>query len=165
MRGPRVGGSDAGGEPRVELDLSARERRWYDRLRARAVKPRPGAPSGPRDALLLLPDAAVLLARLVKDPQVSLVDKLVAGAALAYVLSPVDLLPEALLGPLGLADDVAVVGIALSRLLNRVHPDLLRYHWSGQEDVVEAIRRLGAWTESRLGRLLFRRADLRRRSR
>ncbi len=33
--------------------------------------------------------------------------------ALFYGISPVDLLPEALLGPIGLADDLGVVGLAL----------------------------------------------------
>ncbi len=33
--------------------------------------------------------------------------------ALFYGISPVDLLPEALLGPIGLVDDLGVVGIAL----------------------------------------------------
>lgn len=34
------------------------------------------------------------------------------GAAIAYVLSPVDVAPEAILGPLGLVDDVGVFSAA-----------------------------------------------------
>ena len=49
---------------RLELDLTARERRWYDRLRARVVPHEPGEGSGLRDLLLLLPDVAILLGRL-----------------------------------------------------------------------------------------------------
>lgn len=43
--------------------------------------------------------------------------------ALAYLVSPIDLLPERVLGPLGLADDAAV----LYWTLNRVRPEVERY--------------------------------------
>ena len=66
----------------------------------------------------------VLLMRLLRDPRVSLGDKGVALLGLVYVLSPIDLLPEVLLGPIGLLDDLFVVAATLSRLLNHVHPDV-----------------------------------------
>ena len=140
---------------RLELDLTARERRWYDRLRARVVPHEPGEGSGLRDLLLLLPDVAILLGRLARDPRVSPLDKAIALAALAYLVSPLDLLPEFLLGPIGLVDDLIVVGAALSRLMNRLHPDLLRYHWSGRGDALDAIRRITRWAGGRIGDLLF----------
>ncbi len=141
-------------EPRLELDLTARERRWYDRLRSRLVTHEPGRNSGFRDLLLLLPDVAVLLGRLARDSRVPVFDKAIALGALAYLLSPIDLLPELLLGPFGLVDDLIVVGAALSRLINHLHPDLIRYHWSGQGDALEGIRRITGWTENQLGRML-----------
>jgi uncharacterized membrane protein YkvA (DUF1232 family) len=141
-------------EPRLELNLTTRERRWYDRIRSSLVTHEPGEGSGFKDLLLLLPDVAVLLGRLGRDSRVTTLDKAIALGALAYLISPIDLLPEFLLGPFGLADDLIVVGAALSRLVNRLHPDLLRYHWSGQEDVLDAIQRITGWTEGRVGRLI-----------
>ena len=47
------------------MDLSRRERRFYDRIRARVVRAEPGSHSGLRDLLLLLPDLTVLLIRLL----------------------------------------------------------------------------------------------------
>lgn len=41
-------------------------------------------------------------------------------AALVYVVSPVDVVPELLLGPLGLADDVAVAALAITGLVRSV---------------------------------------------
>ncbi|MGL5849887.1 MAG: YkvA family protein [Phycicoccus sp.] len=41
----------------------------------------------------------------------------VAVVALGYLVSPVDLVPEALLGPLGLADDALVVGWLAARFV------------------------------------------------
>jgi hypothetical protein len=53
------------------------------------------------DILLLLPDFTVLLARLLRDPRVPRRSKLIALFGIGYVLSPIDLLPALLLGPLG----------------------------------------------------------------
>jgi uncharacterized membrane protein YkvA (DUF1232 family) len=131
----------------ITIELNPKERRLYDRLRARVVVPRPGAASGVRDLLLLLPDLTVLLARLLRDARVPLVAKLVALAGVGYVMSPVDLLPAFLFGPLGLVDDLVVVGAALSRIVNHVHPDVVRSQWSGRGDALEAIQRVTAWTE------------------
>ncbi|MBK9476187.1 MAG: DUF1232 domain-containing protein [Tetrasphaera sp.] len=68
---------------------------------------RPGGPS--------LAARAAALPRLLRAtvagqyPGTTLVRLLTLAAAIAYVVSPVDVLPEALLGPLGLADDAFVV--------------------------------------------------------
>lgn len=55
-----------------------------------------------------------LLWRLVQDPRVSLFPKLIPVAALVYVVSPIDLLPDFILG-LGQLDDFGIImlGIAL----------------------------------------------------
>ena len=49
--------------------------------------------------------------------------KIAAIGALAYLVSPIDLIPERFLGPLGLADDVAVLMFAL----NYAKPEIERY--------------------------------------
>ena len=138
-------------EPVVEIDLSARERRLYDRWRAALAKPRPGAAPDLRDALLALPDLAVLVLRLLRERRVRPGDKAIALLGLAYVLSPVDLLPEFLFGPVGLVDDALMLALTVSRLVNRVHPDVVRQHWSGKGDVLDAIQRTSAWAERQAG--------------
>jgi uncharacterized membrane protein YkvA (DUF1232 family) len=136
----------------VMIELNPRERRLYDRLRTRIAKiPEPGQGSGVSDLLLLLPDFTVLLARLLRDPRVSRRSKLIALLGIGYVLSPIDVLPAILLGPLGLLDDLVVVTAALSRLLNHVHPDVVRSAWPGQGDALDAIQRAAAWSERVLG--------------
>jgi len=137
-------------EQRITIELNPRERRLYDRLRASVVAPRPGAASGLRDLLLLLPDVTVLLLRLLRDERVPLGAKAVALLGVGYILSPIDLVPEILFGPLGLVDDLLVVTATLSRLLHEVHPDVVRLHWPGQGDALEAIQRLTRWAESRV---------------
>jgi uncharacterized membrane protein YkvA (DUF1232 family) len=131
----------------ITIELNPKERRLYDRVRSRIAAPRPGAGSGLRDLLLLLPDLTVLLARLLRDDRVPLRAKLVALAGVGYVLSPIDLLPALLFGPLGLVDDLVVVGASLSRLINHVHPDVVRSQWPGRGDALAAVHRVTAWTE------------------
>jgi uncharacterized membrane protein YkvA (DUF1232 family) len=143
-------------EARFEVDVRAREKRSYDRLRERILKFEPGAGSGARDVALLFPDLVMLLLRLLRDPRVPIGSKAVALLGLSYALAPLDLLPEILLGPIGLLDDLIVVAAALSRILNHVHPDLVRAHWSGQGDALDAVHRVTAWAESWLGGALAR---------
>ena len=135
-------------EETVTIELNPRERRLYDRMRLRVAQPEPGTPSGLRDALLLLPDLTVLLLRLLRDPRVPMRAKLLALVGVGYLLSPVDLLPGLLLGPVGLIDDLVVLAATLSRLLNHAHPDVVRSHWAGKGDALEAIQRLTRWSES-----------------
>ena len=132
----------------VTIELNPRERRLYDRLRSQVVAVEPGASSGLRDVLLLLPDLTVLLARLLRDRRVPRGPKLVALMGLGYVISPIDVLPSFVFGPIGLVDDVVVVSATLSRLLNHVHPDIVRSHWSGKGDALDAIQRATGWSES-----------------
>ena len=132
----------------VVIELNPRERRLYDRLRARVVEARPGAASGFRDALLLLPDLTVLLLRLMRDSRVPFSCKVIAVLGAGYALSPIDLIPALLVGPIGLVDDLLVVSAALSKILNQVHPDVVRSHWPGQGDALDAIQRAARWSAS-----------------
>jgi uncharacterized membrane protein YkvA (DUF1232 family) len=131
----------------ITIELNPGERRLYDRMRTRLLRREPGAASGAIDVLLLLPDLTVLLMRLLRDSRVPRGSKLVAMLGVGYVLSPIDLMPSVVLGPLGLVDDLLVVTAALSRLLNHVHPDVVRHAWPGQGDALEAIQRVTSWSE------------------
>ena len=134
----------------ITIELNPRERRLYDRLRERLVPARSSAATGARDVLLFLPDLTVLLARLLRDARVPLVEKAIALGGVAYVFSPLDLLPALVIGPIGLLDDLFVVAACLSRLLNHVHPDVVRANWSGQGDALEIIQSTTAWFEREL---------------
>jgi uncharacterized membrane protein YkvA (DUF1232 family) len=146
-------------DPGLEIEVSGRERRLYDRLRARLTGV---APAGVADLLLLLPDLAVLLLRLMRDPRVPLGAKLSAALGIGYLLSPIDLLPEILLGPLGVLDDLVVVAASVSRVLNHVHPDLIAAHWSGRGSLLEALQRVTRWAERHLGARVMRLLGFRR---
>ncbi len=134
----------------VTIELNPKEERLYDRLRSRIVDSVPGEGTGFRDIILLLPDLTILLMRLMGDRRVAIVQKVIAVAGVAYVLSPIDLLPALVFGPLGLLDDVFVVAACLSQLLNHIHPDVVRSHWSGQGDALDVIQDVTGWFEREL---------------
>jgi uncharacterized membrane protein YkvA (DUF1232 family) len=77
-----------------------------------------------------LPNLVKLLVRLLRDARVSKLDKAMFGVVLAYVLLPVDLLPD-FLGVLGLTDDLYLIGLSLNRLFSRAGSDVLLEHWDG----------------------------------
>jgi uncharacterized membrane protein YkvA (DUF1232 family) len=152
----------------VMIELNPKEQRLYDRLREKIVGPESEgshAPDGSvegtgmRDLILLLPDLTILLLRLMRDSRVPILEKGIAVAGVAYVLSPIDVLPAIILGPIGFLDDLFIVAACLSRLLNHVHPDVVRGHWSGRGDALDAIQGTTNWFEKELK---LRVGDLRR---
>lgn len=135
----------------VTIELNPEEQRLYERVRGAVLTHKPkGEPSGLLDLLFLLPDFTVLLMRLLRDDRVPIMAKGVALGGVAYVLSPIDVLPGLLLGPIGLVDDLVVVAACVSGMLNRVHPDVVRSHWSGQGDVLDAVASVTSLVEDQV---------------
>ncbi len=90
--------------------------------------------------LLAFPDLVILLWRLVKDERVSPDKKIMLGAVLTYIILPTDLLPEAVMGVVGYADDIFLALYTLNELINNVGEDVIRDNWPGDEDVIKFIR-------------------------
>jgi uncharacterized membrane protein YkvA (DUF1232 family) len=55
--------------------------------------------------------------------------KLIPAAALVYLLSPIDLIPDLMLPGLGELDDIAVVLLALKMFLDLSPPGVIKEHW------------------------------------
>lgn len=142
---------------------------FYDRLRERLVENaqlRAGkAGRAASETLLLAPDLFMLLARLSLDPQVPATARRFIVGATVYFLTPVDLLPEAFVGPTGYLEDVVLAAALLSVALGPDLEPLAERYWSGSRrlrvvlrDVAEvAYNVLGENLYSRLRRLLARR--------
>lgn len=92
-----------------------------------------------REVAMFLPNFVILLKRLVTDPRVPRKSKLVLGATLVYVVSPIDVVPDFVPG-LGQLDDVIVVLLALHSILNRVDEEVVVELWPGREDVIRIVR-------------------------
>ena len=140
----------------------------YDRLRLRLVSAleRQGRLGrAVSDPLMLAPDLLVLLVRLCLDRDVSPASRQLIVGALAYFLTPVDLLPEAFLGVGGILDDVVLVSLVLSHSLDAELEPLAVKHWSGSQELrvvladaaAAGAALLGFNVYERLKRLLARR--------
>ncbi|AGL03450.1 YkvA family protein [Desulfoscipio gibsoniae] len=92
--------------------------------------------------IMLAPDLFYLLYKLTLDREVLVADKAKLVAAIAYFISPIDIVPEALLGPAGYVDDIAVAAYVLNSIINNTDPDVVRKHWAGEGDVLEVIQRI-----------------------
>ena len=137
----------------------ARADRFYDRIRDRIhdyVKGKGRVVHKSADFLLLAPDLFMLLWRLANDGRVSGKNKVLLGSGIAYYIFPFDIMPEAVIGPLGYLDDLVFGVYMLNRVLTDTDVEILREHWSGDEDVLEMIRRVLAAADSLVGKDLGR---------
>jgi uncharacterized membrane protein YkvA (DUF1232 family) len=132
---------------------------FYQALRARIATWLASKGKGYKHAqfLLLAPDLFHLLTRLMLDHRIPSADKAGLGAALAYFISPVDLLPEAFLGPAGYVDDVALAAYVLSRLINAGHGAVARELWAGDADLFDSIQHILEVADQALGSGLWER--------
>jgi len=91
------------------------------------------------DAALLAPNLVRLVGRLLRDPRVPRRAKISLGIAAAYVVSPVDVIPE-VVPVVGWADDVILIMFAVDSLIDRAGPELVDEHWDGPGDLLGLIR-------------------------
>lgn len=91
------------------------------------------------DAIYMLPNLIKLLSRLLRDDRVPRRSKLVIGASLAYLVSPVDLIPE-FIPVIGFADDLLLVSYAINHLISVAGEDVVLEHWDGPRDMLELVR-------------------------
>lgn len=85
--------------------------------------------------LMFLPNMVMLLGRLLKDARVPSAEKALFLAAIVYVISPLDFIPD-IFPFIGQIDDIYVVALTLLRLVNRTDETVVREHWSGGGDIV-----------------------------
>ena len=88
-----------------------------------------------RSFLMFLPNMVMLLGRLLKDARVPTAEKALFLAAIVYVISPIDFIPD-VFPFIGQVDDIYVVALTLLRLVNRTDESVVRQHWTGGGDIV-----------------------------
>ncbi|WP_347057529.1 DUF1232 domain-containing protein [Blastococcus sp. HT6-30] len=98
-----------------------------------------------RDSLRLLPDLLRLVRRLAADRSLPRAVRVRLWLLLAYLLSPVDLVPD-VVPVLGYADDVVVTAWALRSVVRRAGDDALVRHWPGEAAGLAVVRRLAGLT-------------------
>lgn len=104
--------------------------------------------------LMFAPDLFHLVVKLAMDPQVTLANRMRLAAVVAYFMSPLDLIPEVMLGPLGFLDDIALAAYVLHRLINTSDRAIVERHWAGEGDILLLVKRILADMNAMLGSLI-----------
>lgn len=92
--------------------------------------PRTGAKRTLLSTITQLPSYLRLMGGLLTDPRVAVLDKVLLGVAIAYVVTPIDLIPD-FIPFIGQVDDVFIVVLALKRLIGNAGMHVIRDHWDG----------------------------------
>lgn len=88
-----------------------------------------------------IPDCLVLVRALLRDPRVPRRRKLLLGGLVAYLLMPIDLVPD-FIPVAGQLDDAIVLALVLRSVLRGGGPELVREHWRGPERSLAVVLRL-----------------------
>lgn len=99
------------------------------------------------EGVMLLPNVVKLLTRLMRDNRVSMRRKAFIGAVIVYVISPIDLIPDFVIG-IGRLDDLVLVSLAVDHLMSGTDEEVVREHWDGTEDGLDLVRSAFGWAAS-----------------
>jgi uncharacterized membrane protein YkvA (DUF1232 family) len=91
----------------------------------------------------------------VIDARVPLVHKAQLAVAIAYFVSPIDLIPASLVGPVGFIDDIALAAYVVHRLVNAGHGELAAEHWAGEGNLLSVLQRVFEVADATLGQGLI----------
>jgi uncharacterized membrane protein YkvA (DUF1232 family) len=122
-----------------------RAQRYYERVRTSIQNylAKKGSVVGKAgEYLLLVPDVFILLWRLTTDGRVNNKNKVLLGSSLAYYIFPFDIIPEAIVGPMGYLDDLVFGVYVLNKILGDTDAAIIREHWPGNTDVLDVIQRV-----------------------
>ncbi len=94
-----------------------------------------------KEALLFIPNFVKLLYRLMQDERITVNDKALVAATIAYVLSPWDLIPD-MIPFFGQIDDLLLVALVLKRLMDSVEQEVILEYWDGNQDLILTIEKI-----------------------
>ena len=96
------------------------------------------------EGVLFLPNVAKLLTRLLFDPRIPIRRKVPAAAAIGYVISPIDLIPDTFPG-IGLLDDAIAFSVVVDNLITGADASLIVEHWDGSIDALDLATSFLRW--------------------
>jgi uncharacterized membrane protein YkvA (DUF1232 family) len=100
--------------------------------------PRTGAKRTVMGTISEIPNFLRLLYGLITDSRVNSLDKLVVAGAIAYILLPVDIIPD-FVPFLGEVDDVFLLILALQRLIANAGRAVVQAYWPGDPAELSAL--------------------------
>ena len=139
--------------------MNSEEQDFYKRIRKKVndwLETNAGNNKQWSEYILLAPDLFHLLTKLSMDKEIPESKKVKLLAAIAYFISPIDLLPEALLGPIGFLDDIALSAYVLNDIINNVDPKIVTRNWAGDKDILVLVKTILANASNFLGSKILR---------
>ncbi len=140
------------------VDVDAEKLKFYEDLRKKAkgwTNKKGGAWGGKLgEYLFLLPDFFILVARLALDKRVPSKQKLMAGGIVAYLIMPIDLIPD-FIPVIGHVDDLVLAVLGLNMILNDIDPKVVSDNWSGEGEVLDQLKKVTAAAENFLDKNLL----------
>ena len=133
---------------------------FYQKLR-RKIKEwesKEGANHKWAEYILLAPDFFHLLCKLAIDKEVPKKEKAMLAGAIAYFISPIDVIPEGIIGPAGYVDDIAIAAFVLNSIIKNSGEEIVLKHWAGEKDLLDLIKRILNVTDEMVGSGLWRKA-------
>ena len=106
--------------------MEHQEKDFYQHLRSKIktwIKTGEGKKYKWAEYIMFAPDLFHLLCKLSLDKDVPVKEKAKLVAAIAYFVSPIDLIPEMITGPVGYIDDIAINRKVGSDFLMHIHND------------------------------------------
>lgn len=101
----------------------------------------------PRSAVRLLPDTLRMLRSILGDRTLGRGVRVRVWLLVAYLLSPIDLIPD-VIPVLGFADDVVITVLALRSVVRAAGAEAIERHWPGTADGLAAVLRLSGATHT-----------------
>ncbi len=132
---------------------------YYQHIRFKInewLKSKKGSKNKWAEYILLAPDLFHLLCKLSIDKNVLVSDKAKLAGVIAYFIYPLEIIPELLVGPAGYVDDIALTAYVLNSVINNTEPEVVRRHWAGEGDVLEAIQSILAMADQMVGSGLWK---------
>ena len=136
--------------------MDQRHEDFYFKLRKKITEYLKKNDSEYADYLLLAPDLFHLLVKLSMDSRVPVAKKAKFLAVIAYFISPLDLLPEFLLGPLGYLDDIALTAYVLNDYINETDAQIVRELWAGDQDILSSLKNILVAADKMIGSGLWK---------
>lgn len=111
----------------------------YTKIREKAQKKVPDKYEKLLEYAFILPDIIALFFRLFKDKRVPMKTKIAVGGVLAYLASPIDILPD-FIPFVGKLDDLALAFFAFNKAVNQVPPEVILENWQGDLNTLFKIK-------------------------
>lgn len=115
---------------------NARTRRETRHKREVEGNPRTGTKRTVMSYIAELPNFLRLLWGLLRDSRVEMIDKLLVAGAIAYIVAPIDFIPD-FIPFLGEVDDIYLLVLSVKRLIQNAGRSVLLAHWGGDPSALK----------------------------